>query len=127
MKPPPSTRLPRAMKYAASLLILLTPLCRLSAKPKSDYQKPETRVSAQYKAGPVWREMRPLETLPRGAWWSVFGDAAQDVTGEGNFHHGDTEARRRGGGIGMEMDGCGWEWVRTGAQNDRRGRRSHTI
>ena len=32
-------------------------------------------MSSEYKAGPVWREARPLENLPRGAWWSVFNDA----------------------------------------------------
>ena len=56
-------------------LLLAAPLAAL-AKPKSDYQRPATTVSPQYKAGPVWREMRPLETLPRGAWWAVFEDTA---------------------------------------------------
>jgi multidrug efflux system outer membrane protein len=55
-----------------SLLVLLPAV--LPAKPKSDYQRPQTTVSADYKAGPVWREARPLETLPRGAWWTVFND-----------------------------------------------------
>jgi multidrug efflux system outer membrane protein len=56
-------------------LLLAAPLT-LHAKPKkSDYQRPQTTVSGTYKAGPVWREARPLENLPRGAWWSVFNDA----------------------------------------------------
>ena len=63
------------MKPAAYLCILvLTAPLAASAKPGSDYQRPHTTVSSEYKAGPVWREMRPLETLPRGAWWSVFND-----------------------------------------------------
>ncbi len=62
------------MKRTLLPLLLLLPVS-LPAKPKSDYQRPPTTVSSEYKSGPVWREMRPLETLPRGAWWSVFGDA----------------------------------------------------
>lgn len=54
-------------------LLFAVPLTLL-AKPKSDYQRPATTVSSEYKSGPVWREMRPLETLPRGAWWTVFQD-----------------------------------------------------
>jgi len=58
-----------------SFLLLLASLAGSPAKPKSDYQRPQTTVSTEYKAGPVWRGMRPLETLPRGAWWTVFQDA----------------------------------------------------
>ncbi|HWB03706.1 MAG TPA: efflux transporter outer membrane subunit [Verrucomicrobiales bacterium] len=58
-----------------SLLLLLAAPVVSPAKPKSDYKKPETTVSPDYKNGSGWREMRPLETLPRGAWWTVFKDA----------------------------------------------------
>ncbi len=62
---------------SVTFLLLLTAVLSAPAKPKkSDYQRPQTTVSATYKAGPVWREVRPLETLPRGAWWSVFKDPA---------------------------------------------------
>lgn len=57
------------------LILLLAAPSALPAKPKSDYLRPATTVAAEYKAGPAWRELRPLETLPRGAWWSVFQDA----------------------------------------------------
>lgn len=40
-----------------------------------DYQRPETSVPAKYKSGIIWREARPLDGLPKGAWWRVFGDA----------------------------------------------------
>lgn len=57
--------------------LFLTLAGTLSARPKkSDYQKPQTTVSADYKTSAVWRGMRPLETLPRGTWWSVFNDPA---------------------------------------------------
>src|SRR4051794_8954713 len=64
------------MKTASvSLLAVLAMVTALPAKPKSDYKRPETVVSSEYKAGTVWREMRPLETLSRGAWWMVFKDS----------------------------------------------------
>ena len=65
------------MKTATfTLLLLAAAALPVSAKPKSksDYQRPATAVSSKYKAGPVWREARPLETLGRGAWWSIFND-----------------------------------------------------
>ena len=57
-----------------SLVLLLAVPAALPAKPKSDYKKPATTVSQEYKASSVWREMRPLETLSRGAWWTIFKD-----------------------------------------------------
>lgn len=38
-----------------------------------DYQRPETEAPARYK-GVVMREARPLDGVPRGAWWEVFKD-----------------------------------------------------
>ncbi len=38
-----------------------------------DYQRPETETPASYK-GLVMREARPLDGVPRGAWWEVFKD-----------------------------------------------------
>jgi multidrug efflux system outer membrane protein len=64
------------MKISAlSLALLLAAPVLLPAKPKSDYKRPETAVSPEYKAASLWREMRPLETLSRGAWWTIFKDA----------------------------------------------------
>lgn len=40
-----------------------------------DYVRPETATPASYKGSVSWRETRPLDTLPKGAWWRVFGDA----------------------------------------------------
>lgn len=57
-----------------SLIVLLAGPSMVPAKPKSDYKRPQTLVSSEYKAPSVWREMRPLETLSRGAWWTVFKD-----------------------------------------------------
>lgn len=41
-----------------------------------EYQRPLTAVPAQYKAQGLgsWKEGRPLDDVPKGAWWEVFGD-----------------------------------------------------
>lgn len=40
-----------------------------------DYQRPESPTPPDYKSSVNWREARPLDGLPKGAWWRVFGDA----------------------------------------------------
>lgn len=42
-----------------------------------DYKRPADDVPSSYKAETLgfWKEGRPLDHLPKGAWWEVFGDA----------------------------------------------------
>ena len=41
-----------------------------------DYQRPSSEVPIQYKAEyGKWKEGRPVDHLPKGNWWEVFGDA----------------------------------------------------
>jgi outer membrane protein, multidrug efflux system len=42
-----------------------------------DYQRPTETAIAQYKAVALgsWKEGRPLDHVPKGAWWEVFNDA----------------------------------------------------
>jgi len=42
-----------------------------------DYQPPTNQVPAQYKAESLgeWKAGQPLDTLPKGRWWEVYGDA----------------------------------------------------
>jgi multidrug efflux system outer membrane protein len=42
-----------------------------------DYKRPETETPAQYKATDLghWKEAKPLDHLPKGSWWEIFGDA----------------------------------------------------
>lgn len=56
------------------LLLLTLASVPAAAQIGPDFKKPETVAPRHYKAAPQWREMRPLETLPRGAWWTVFKD-----------------------------------------------------
>jgi multidrug efflux system outer membrane protein len=41
-----------------------------------DYQTPSNSVPATYKAIELgnWKEGRPLDNLPKGNWWEIFGD-----------------------------------------------------
>ena len=43
-----------------------------------DYRKPDAPVAAQFKELQGWREAQPKDQLPRGSWWTVFGDAELD-------------------------------------------------
>ena len=43
-----------------------------------DYQRPEAPAAPQFKEAQGWREAQPKDQLPRGSWWSVFGDAELD-------------------------------------------------
>jgi NodT family efflux transporter outer membrane factor (OMF) lipoprotein len=43
-----------------------------------DYRKPDAPVAAQFKEIQGWREAQPKDLLPRGSWWTVFGDAELD-------------------------------------------------
>src|SRR5207302_10317548 len=44
-----------------------------------DYRRPEIEAPAQFKEIQGWRPAEPRDAVPRGAWWSVFGDAELDA------------------------------------------------
>ena len=43
-----------------------------------DYRKPDAAAPAEYKELDGWRQAEPRDQLPRGSWWTVFGDAELD-------------------------------------------------
>jgi len=45
-----------------------------------DYKRPTNDVPTVYKAAElgVWKEGRPLDNVPKGNWWEIFGDADLD-------------------------------------------------
>ena len=43
-----------------------------------DYRKPEAPVAPEYKELAGWKQAEPRDSLPKGSWWSVFGDAQLD-------------------------------------------------
>jgi len=42
-----------------------------------DYKQPTNSVPANYKAVELgaWKEGRPIDNVPKGSWWEIFGDA----------------------------------------------------
>jgi NodT family efflux transporter outer membrane factor (OMF) lipoprotein len=58
------------------ILFLLVMLAGCAVGP--DYRKPEAPAAVQYKELQGWREAQPKDQLPRGSWWTVFGDAELD-------------------------------------------------
>ena len=43
-----------------------------------DYKKPDAPAAPRFKEAEGFREAQPRDQLPRGSWWSVFGDPALD-------------------------------------------------
>lgn len=44
-----------------------------------DYRRPELATPAQFKEADGWRLARPADAIPRGAWWTLYGDAELDT------------------------------------------------
>jgi NodT family efflux transporter outer membrane factor (OMF) lipoprotein len=61
-------------KLAIAWLALLSGCAALGP----DYQRPTLETPAQYKELDGWRPAQPADALPRGDWWSAFGDAQLD-------------------------------------------------
>lgn len=56
-------------------LLLLPALFLIGCKAVGpDYTTPELDTPAQFKETSTWKYARPADHLPRGAWWTVFGD-----------------------------------------------------
>ena len=60
------------MRYLFILLLLVG--CAVGP----DYHKPDAPVAPKFKEAEGWREAQPRDQLPRGSWWTVFGDAELD-------------------------------------------------
>ena len=43
-----------------------------------DYRTPELETPAQFKESATWKPARPADHLPRGEWWTIFGDRTLD-------------------------------------------------
>ena len=59
------------------IFILTTALTACAVGP--DYRKPEMPAPAQFKELEGWREAQPKDQLPRGSWWTMFGDTELDA------------------------------------------------
>ena len=62
--------------WGIGLLALAGGLAACSVGP--DYEVPKVAPPAAYKEPAGWRPARPADAIPKGAWWTVFGDAVLD-------------------------------------------------
>ena len=62
------------MKKLSLLAFLLVAGCAVGP----DYERPETPVSETFKELEGWTHARPQDDVPRGQWWTVFGDPELD-------------------------------------------------
>lgn len=44
-----------------------------------DYVRPQIEAPAQFKEMQGWRQAEPRDALPRGSWWTMFGDRELDA------------------------------------------------
>lgn len=67
------------MKIIAATVLLLVSIPSVMAGPLTigpDYKRPATSTPASYKAAEFgeWKQGQPLDHLPKGRWWEIFGD-----------------------------------------------------
>ena len=68
------------LKSIASLTAMATALAGCAVGP--NYVRPSAPLSPAFKEAPNaqngWSPAQPMDSIPKGAWWSVFGDPALD-------------------------------------------------
>jgi NodT family efflux transporter outer membrane factor (OMF) lipoprotein len=78
-----------------ALVLLLGAGCMVGP----DYSKPSVPMTAAYKEDQGWKLARPLDQIPRGNWWEIFGDpqlnALEEQVSEANQNVKVAEARFR--------------------------------
>jgi len=57
-------------------LVVLGSIEAVAGGPK--YQKPEVNTPQNWQTPAPWHEASPLDSLPKGTWWMLFGDAELD-------------------------------------------------
>jgi len=62
---------------SALIATLVLPLAACTVGP--DYVRPTAEAPTAYKEAHGWKPAQPNDQLPRGAWWSVFGDSELDA------------------------------------------------
>ncbi len=58
------------MKIIAALLLLALTGCAVGP----NYQRPSVAVAPAWKEQAPWRVASPQDAIPKGTWWSIFGD-----------------------------------------------------
>lgn len=62
------------LRYLALLVVLAVAACDFAPK----YKVPVTAIPVAYKETGPWQPATPADTLPRGPWWRMYGDAELD-------------------------------------------------
>src|SRR5437879_8165190 len=60
----------RLQLCALSLLLLSAVGCAVGPK----YQRATVPNAAAWSVEPPWREAAPRDAIPKGAWWTIYGD-----------------------------------------------------
>lgn len=68
------------MKILAFSLLLTAALGLAGCAVGPNYKQPVAAAPVHYKAEELgsWKEGRPLDNVPKGAWWEIFGDTVLD-------------------------------------------------
>jgi multidrug efflux system outer membrane protein len=59
-------------RYVAVVLLLASVAARAG---EAKYKKPDVTVPSNWQAPAPWHEASPLDSLPKGSWWTLFNDA----------------------------------------------------
>jgi outer membrane protein, multidrug efflux system len=59
-------------RYVAVVLLLASAAARAG---EAKYKKPDVSVPSSWQAPAPWHEASPLDSLPKGSWWTLFNDA----------------------------------------------------
>ena len=60
------------IRILAPCLLAVASIQVFAGEPK--YQKPDVTTPQNWQTPAPWHEASPLDSLPKGAWWTLFGD-----------------------------------------------------
>ena len=72
--PPVSTNVARVF----ALLAVVTLLCTLGCTIGPRYKRPIAQAPDTWKGEGPWEAAAPKDAIPKGAWWQIFHDAADE-------------------------------------------------
>jgi len=67
--------LPRRSSHLQKCILGLAVLPLAGCLAGPNYHRPDAPVAPEWKEQPPWRAAAPKDSLPKGQWWTVFGDA----------------------------------------------------